>query len=537
MSTTRFTTSAAARAVLALSATLALAAAPVQAQDKPVNLKMSSWVPAQHPLNPSLQAWADDIKKASNGTITATLFPSEQLGKAFDHYDMARDGIADFAYINPGYQPGRFPIMAGASLPFLFSNGKGGSAAIDAWYRQYAAKEMKDVKFCFAFVHDPGTFHCAQEDHAAHRHQGHEDPPRHQHHRPDGHLARRHQRAGLGARIARHAGARRGRCDHLPVGLDRPVRHRQGGELPHGRAALRHALRLGHEPEQVRQHVARAEEGDRRPLHQRVGREGRQRRGPTSRFAGRAKIASQPGHEIYKLTPEQLDAWRKATAPVEAQWAEGVKKVGQDPKAVLDSLKANLAKQQLGLVTSRPRSRTEHAPRRPPPKRTASDSMINAIEWLAAMFVGIVALNIFVGVVLRKFFDTSIPDAYDFGRMLLGILIFWGIAATSYRGGHITVDLVWTAASPRMKRWIDVFATVVLLFVVTVQTATLFDKVRGTYVDHVLTYDMNIPTWPFYAVAWLGDVSAVVLIAIRTYRLIFHPELLHDEKPEMKADE
>jgi TRAP-type C4-dicarboxylate transport system permease small subunit len=163
--------------------------------------------------------------------------------------------------------------------------------------------------------------------------------------------------------------------------------------------------------------------------------------------------------------------------------------------------------------------------------------MINSIEWLAAMFVGIVALNIFIAVVLRKFFNTSIPDAYDFGRMLLGILIFWGIAATSYRGGHITVDLVWTAAGPRMKRVIDVFATVVLLFVVAVQTAMLFDKVRGTYVDNVLTYDMNIPTWPFYAVAWLGDVSAVVLIAIRTWRLIFHPELLEETKPEMKADE
>jgi TRAP-type mannitol/chloroaromatic compound transport system permease small subunit len=154
------------------------------------------------------------------------------------------------------------------------------------------------------------------------------------------------------------------------------------------------------------------------------------------------------------------------------------------------------------------------------------DRVINTIEWLAAMFVGIVALNIFIAVVLRKFFNTSIPDSYDFGRMLLGILIFWGIAATSYRGGHITVDLVWTAASPRMKRWIDIFATLVL-----------FDKVRATYADHVLTYDMNIPTWPFYAVAWAGDVSAVVLIAIRTWRLIFSPELLDDEKPEQKADE
>ena len=53
-----------------------------------------------------------DVEKASGGTIKYKVFPSQQLGKAFDHYDMARDGIADFTYINPGYQPGRFPIIA-----------------------------------------------------------------------------------------------------------------------------------------------------------------------------------------------------------------------------------------------------------------------------------------------------------------------------------------------------------------------------------------------------------------------------------------
>jgi TRAP-type transport system small permease protein len=158
-----------------------------------------------------------------------------------------------------------------------------------------------------------------------------------------------------------------------------------------------------------------------------------------------------------------------------------------------------------------------------------TDRIINTIEWLAAISVGIVALNIFVSVVLRKFFNTSIPDAYDFGRMLLAILIFWGIAATSYRGGHITVDLLWAAVNARMKRAIDIFATLMLLVFVVMQTAMLFDKVRLTYIDHVLTYDLNLPTWPFYAVAWAGDVSAVVLIAVRTWRLVFAPELLHDQ--------
>ncbi len=159
-------------------------------------------------------------------------------------------------------------------------------------------------------------------------------------------------------------------------------------------------------------------------------------------------------------------------------------------------------------------------------KRVYMDRFIDSIEWVAAFFIGIVALNIFVQVLLRNLFSYSIPDSYDFGRLMLGILIFWGIAATSYRGTHITVDLIWANSSPKYQRAIDIFATLVLLFVVTVQTYTLFDKVRGTYYDHVLTFDLRLPTWPFFALAWIGDVSAVLLIAIRTWRLIFRPELM-----------
>src|SRR3954471_17271679 len=140
-------------------------------------------------------------------------------------------------------------------------------------------------------------------------------------------------------------------------------------------------------------------------------------------------------------------------------------------------------------------------PAEAPPRgrvRGLMDSFIDTIELIAAIFVGIVAANIFIAVLLRNLFSTAIPDSYNIGQYLLGILIFWGIAATSYRGTHITVDLVWAAASPRHKRLIDVFATLVLLFVVTVQTVMLFDKVATTRADNVLTYDLHLPTWPFF---------------------------------------
>jgi len=165
-----------------------------------------------------------------------------------------------------------------------------------------------------------------------------------------------------------------------------------------------------------------------------------------------------------------------------------------------------------------------------PTRKNVMDRFIDSIEWIAAFFVGIVALNTFTAVFMRKFFAVTIPDYYNFGQFLLGILIFWGIAATSYRGTHITVDLVWANVGPRYQRWIDVFATLVLLFVVTVQTYTLIDKVIDTRNGHIVTMDLQVPIWPFFLVSWIGDVSAVLLIAIRTYRLIFHPEEIHDAK-------
>jgi len=133
-------------------------------------------------------------------------------------------------------------------------------------------------------------------------------------------------------------------------------------------------------------------------------------------------------------------------------------------------------------------------------RHASMDRFIDAIELVAAIFVGLVAADVFITVLLRSTFNWSIPDSYDVGRMLLGILIFWGIAATSYRGTHITVDLVWANVGPKLRRVIDVFATLVLLFVVTVQTYTLFDKVADTWRSNLVTMDLQLPVWPFFAV-------------------------------------
>jgi TRAP-type C4-dicarboxylate transport system substrate-binding protein len=334
-------------AAVASACALMLATAPAQAQDKPVQLRLSSWVPAQHPLNPALIAWAEDIKKASGGTITATMFPSQQLGKAFDHYDMARDGIADFAYVNPGYQPGRFPIFGGTSLPFLFADGKGGTAAIDAWYRGYAAKEMKDVKFCFAFVHDPGTFHSRKKI---------VEPTDLKN------MKVRPATDTIGQLVTLLGGTNvqasapesrdvleRGVADAITFpwgslslfGIDKVVKYHM--DTPLYVTPFVWVMNQGKYDAMSTAQKKVIDDHCTTEWAEKVA-------SPWAdfEFGGHAKMAAL-GHDVYKLTPAQLDAWKKATAPLEAQWAADVKKVGQDPKAVMDSLKKNLAKYKAAL--------------------------------------------------------------------------------------------------------------------------------------------------------------------------------------------
>lgn len=122
-------------------------------------LKLSFFPPNTHPMVPALEAWGKSLQQATGGTITTQLYTSEQLGRAVDHYDMVKDGIADMAMAGPGFSPGRFPIITLVEMPFSVESKVVGTGAFHRWYQKYGPVEMSDVKLCMAILHDPGTIH------------------------------------------------------------------------------------------------------------------------------------------------------------------------------------------------------------------------------------------------------------------------------------------------------------------------------------------------------------------------------------------
>ncbi|MEI6718964.1 MAG: TRAP transporter substrate-binding protein, partial [Betaproteobacteria bacterium] len=293
-------------------------------------------------------AWGESLKAASGGTITATLFPSEQLGKAFDHYDMARDGIADVSYVNPGYQPGRFPIFAAASLPFMVGNAKAGSAAIDAWYRAYAAKEMKDVHFCFAFAHDPGALHSRKKIVSPTEIKG---------------MKVRPASATIGQMVTLLGGTNvqasapesrdmleRGVADAITFpwgsltlfGIDKVVKYHMDVPL--------YVTPFVWVINNDKYNAMSANQ--KKAIDSHCTSEWAEKVASTwadFEVSGRAKLAADPGREVYKLTPDQVNSWKQAVAPTENQWAADLKKTGQDPVPVMAAFKQSLAKYKSGM--------------------------------------------------------------------------------------------------------------------------------------------------------------------------------------------
>ncbi len=328
----------------ALAAVLASVAGAAYAQDKTFELRLAHWVPPSHPLQKALEDWGASVEKASNGTIKYKVYPSQQLGKAFDHYDMARDGIADLTYVNPGYQPGRFPIIGAGELPFLVSNAKGGSQALDDWYRKYAEKEMRDVKFCLAFVHDPGSFHSKSKKITVPGDlKGMKIRP--------AHATMATFMTQLGASNVQSSAPEvrdileKGVADavtfpwgSVPLfGIDKVTKYHMEVPLYVTTFAFVFNKTVYGQMSASQKKVI-----DDHCNNEWAGKVA----APWADFEhdGIKKLKADPAHEVYTITNAQLEEWRKAAEPLEKNWADNVKKGGGDPVGIMQELKAALAK-------------------------------------------------------------------------------------------------------------------------------------------------------------------------------------------------
>ncbi len=141
---------------------LAAAGLATTASAQEVTLRLHQFLPAQANVPAHiLDVWADMVEADSNGRIKIDRFPSMQLGGTPPQLiDQAIDGVADIIWTVAGYTPGRFPQLEVFELPFMSPDAEATSRAF--W--ELAEQRMMDTDFADfkplgLWVHGPGVIH------------------------------------------------------------------------------------------------------------------------------------------------------------------------------------------------------------------------------------------------------------------------------------------------------------------------------------------------------------------------------------------
>jgi TRAP-type C4-dicarboxylate transport system substrate-binding protein len=150
---------------LLASVALVVSATAALAQQQPIMLKFSHYLPPQHPVSTQvLMPWCQKIEAESAARLKCQIYPAMQLGGTpLQVFDQVRDGIADLGHAVLGYNPGRFPLIDVFELPFMARSGESHSVALQRFIEKYAAKDFASVRLIAAWSTDGFQIHSRRE--------------------------------------------------------------------------------------------------------------------------------------------------------------------------------------------------------------------------------------------------------------------------------------------------------------------------------------------------------------------------------------
>jgi C4-dicarboxylate transporter DctQ subunit len=151
---------------------------------------------------------------------------------------------------------------------------------------------------------------------------------------------------------------------------------------------------------------------------------------------------------------------------------------------------------------------------------TAIRRIVAFTDAAAAVFLLVITILTFTAVLMRYVFNTPFPGSFDVSRLLLGVAILWGIAVGAYRGSHITVDILWQSMPRWAQKLMDLFGDLLFAGFMGLFAWMLLKHVQSVERSGQTTFELSIPIWPFYAVAWLGVALCVVVLIAKIARAI-----------------
>lgn len=127
------------------------------ATSAPLNLRVSSWMPAKSVDTEVAEVWTKAVEAQANGELKFTLYLAGALGNMKDQYDLVINGISDISFHTLSNNPGRHSLCEVLHLPFVIPNSTVGGRVFWDLYQKFPEiqAEFADVQVIGLGTIDP----------------------------------------------------------------------------------------------------------------------------------------------------------------------------------------------------------------------------------------------------------------------------------------------------------------------------------------------------------------------------------------------
>jgi len=158
-----------------------------------------------------------------------------------------------------------------------------------------------------------------------------------------------------------------------------------------------------------------------------------------------------------------------------------------------------------------------------------------AFGWLASVTLVVIMATTFIDVIGRTFAGRSLVGTVESIELLMGILVFSGLALTEVNRRHIVVE-TFQALFPRPIRQLSTLINLTLAVVITALLARqLIIKAIEIFEEQEHTQILEIPYWPTAFIMSAGIVLFLIVLLLRLVETIVKPSLAVDDQSQNKA--
>ena len=143
-----------------------------------------------------------------------------------------------------------------------------------------------------------------------------------------------------------------------------------------------------------------------------------------------------------------------------------------------------------------------------------------ALAWLAAATLLAIMTMTFIDVVGRNFFGRSLVGTVESVKLMMGVLVFSGLAITELNRRHIVVETFQGLFPKPIKRASMIVNSLLAVGVTWLLLTQLYTKTLDVVSEREFTMILELPYWPTAILMLIGLAMFFLLLAVRLVKEI-----------------